>query len=99
MATRFAFCNYQTGKIWGSWAAGIDAGDTSAFVVPQSWPELLDDLDRNPPAFIVDAAAGRLAMFDHDPLGRYPELASRLDRAYRMAAVVEGIPIYARQAR
>ncbi len=99
MATRFAFCNYQTGKIWGSWAAALDAGDTSAFVVPQSWPELLDDLDRNPPAFIVDAAAGGLAMFDRNPLTRYPALAARVGRGYRRAAVVAGIPIYARQAR
>jgi hypothetical protein len=99
MATRFAFCNYQTGKIWGSWAAAVDAGDTSAFVVPQSWPELLDDLDREPPAFIVDAAAGGLAMFDRHPLTRYRELATRVGRDYRMAAVVDGIPIYERHVR
>jgi hypothetical protein len=99
MGTRFAFCNYHTGKIWGSWSYAVDAGDTSMFVVPRAWSELLDDLDRAPPAFIVDTGAGRLANFDRHPIGRYEPLASRVAREYRLAAVVAGVPIYERQAR
>jgi len=99
MGTRFEFCNYHTGKIWGSWAYAVDAGDTSMFVVPRAWAELLDDLDRTPPAFIVDTGAGRLANFDRHPIGRYKELAGRIAREYRLDAVVAGVPIYRRQAR
>ncbi|HEY2906454.1 MAG TPA: hypothetical protein VGJ29_11195 [Vicinamibacterales bacterium] len=99
MGTRFAFCNYHTGKIWGSWAYAVDAGDTSMFIVPRAWAELLDDLDRTPPAFIVDTGAGRLASFDRHPIGRYKELAERVARDYRLDAVVAGVPIYRRQAR
>jgi hypothetical protein len=99
MGTRFAFCNYHTGKIWGSWAYAVDAGDTSMFVVPRAWNELLEDLDRTPPAFIVDTGPGRLANFDRHPIARYPELARRVARGYRLDAVVAGVPIYKRQAR
>jgi hypothetical protein len=99
MGTRFAFCNYHTGKIWGTWAYAVDAADTSIFVVPRAWDELLDDLDRAPPAFIVDTGAGRLANFDRHPIARYAPLARRVAGGYRLDAVVDGVPIYKRQAR
>jgi hypothetical protein len=98
MATRFAFCNYQIGKIWGSWSWAVDAGDTSMFIVPRAWTELLEDLDAAPPAIIVDAAAGRLANFDRHPISRYPALASRLEARYHFEATVRGVPIYRRTA-
>jgi len=98
MGTRFAFCNYHAGKIWGSWSYAVDAGDTSMFVVPRAWTELLEDLDRAPPAFIVDSAAGGIANFDRHPIGRYEELARRVARNYRLETVVDGVPIYRRQA-
>ena len=96
MATRFAFCNYHIGKIWGSWSWAADAGDTSMFVVPRAWTELLEDLDHRPPEIIVDAAAGRLANFDRHPIWRYPALASRVSGRYRLEATVRGVPIYRR---
>ncbi len=99
MGTRFAFCNYHTGKIWGSWAYEVDASDTSMFVVPRAWAELLDDLDRTPPTIIVDTGAGKLANFDRHPIGRYKELAARVAQGYRLDAVVAGVPIYRRQVR
>lgn len=99
MATRFAFTNYHAGKIWGSWSYAADAGDTSQFVVPRAWSELLEDLDRTPPEFIVDTGAGRIANFDLHPIGRYEELARRVARGYRLDAVVAGVPVYRRQAR
>jgi hypothetical protein len=98
MGTRFPFCNYQTGKIWGTPADAVDAGDTSMLVVPRAWTELLLDLDRTPPTFIVDAAAGRLDRFDDHPLSRYAALMERLTK-YRIEAVVEGVPIYRFRSR
>jgi hypothetical protein len=96
MGTRFAFCNYHVGKIWGSWSYDVDAPDTSMFVVPRAWTELLDDLDREPPEIVVDAAAGGLGNFDRHPIARYPQLASRVARAYHLEATVAGVPIYRR---
>jgi 4-amino-4-deoxy-L-arabinose transferase-like glycosyltransferase len=93
MGTRFPFCNYQTGKIWGTPADDLDAGDTSALVVPRAWTELLEDLDRTPPTFIVDAGAGHLDRFDQHPATRYAALRLRLER-YRLEAVIAGVPVY-----
>jgi hypothetical protein len=93
MGTRFPFCNYHTGKIWGTPADDLDAGDTSSLVVPRAWTELLEDLDRTPPTFIVDAGAGHLDRFDEHPATRYAALRSRLER-YRLEAVIAGVPVY-----
>jgi hypothetical protein len=93
MGTRFPFCNYQTGKIWGTPADAADAGDTSTLVVPRAWTELLADLDHTPPTFIVDAASGRLDRFDDHPVSRYSALLERLTK-YRIDAVIDGVPIY-----
>jgi hypothetical protein len=98
MGTRFPFCNYQTGKIWGTPADDLDAGDTSSLVVPRAWTELLEDLDRTPPTFIVDAGAGHLDRFDQHPATRYAALQSRLER-YRLEAVIAGVPVYRLRAR
>src|SRR4029453_12405354 len=96
--TRFPFCTYQTGKIWGTPADAVDAGDTSMLVVPRAWTELLADLDRTPPTIIVDAATGRLDRFDEHPATRYAALVERLTK-YRMEAVIDGVPIYRLRSR
>jgi len=96
MATRFAFCNYMTGKIWGTDAADTDMLDTDRFAVPRAWDELVADLGRTPPAVIVDAAAGRLDGFGLNAAPRYPDLWEIIQRAYRQEAVIEGVPVYRR---
>ncbi len=96
MATRFAFCNYMTGKIWGTAAADTDILDTDRFAVPRAWDELVADLGRTPPAVIVDAAAGRLDGFGLNAAPRYPDLWEIIQRAYRQEAVIEGVPVYRR---
>src|SRR5262249_41455199 len=58
MATRFAFNNYLTGRIWGTRLNDVPNAVTDAFVVPEAWHEALSDLERAPPQFIVDAASG-----------------------------------------
>lgn len=94
MATRFAFCNYMTGKIWGTDAADTDILDTDRFAVPRAWEELVMDLGRTPPAVIVDAAAGKLDGFGLNAASRYPDLWEIIQRAYRQEAVIEGVPVY-----
>lgn len=95
MATRFAFCNYHTGRVWGSRYVDADATDTEAYIVPRAMAELLADLAAAPPALIIDGGAGKLNRFDRHPIARYPELASWLAAHYRLAAIVAGVPIYA----
>ncbi len=96
MATRFAFCNYMTGKIWGTDAADTDILDTDRFAVPRAWDELVQDLGRAPPSVIVDAAAGNLDGFGLDAASRYPDLWDIIQRGYRQEAVVDGVPVYRR---
>lgn len=98
MGTRFAFCNYHTGKIWGTGADLPYADVDAALVVPRAWQELLEDLQRAPPAFIADAAAGGLHGFDGCSLDRYPALWRVVQAQYRLKAVVAGVPIYERSA-
>ena len=94
MGTRFPFCNYHTGKIWGTTADDVDATDTEQYIVPRAWTELLADLDADPPRLIVDAAAGRLDRFDLHPISRYPELARRVAQRYRLVGTPAGVPVY-----
>jgi hypothetical protein len=97
MSTRFAFCNYHAGRMWGSRYVDVDATGTEAFIVPRAMPQLLADLELAPPALIIDGGAGRLNRYDLHPIARYPELARWVDAHYRVDAVVLGVPIYARR--
>jgi hypothetical protein len=94
MGTRFAFCNYLTGKIWGTAAGDTDILDTDRFTVPRAWDELVSDLGRAPPALIVDAAAGALDGFGLNAASRYPDLWEIIQHAYRAEAVIDRVPVY-----
>lgn len=96
MGTRFAFVNYHTGKIWGTGADLPNAAIDPARIVPRAWQELFDDLQRAPPTFIADAAAGKLHGFDGCALDRYPDLWRLVQAKYRLKAVVAGVPLYER---
>jgi 4-amino-4-deoxy-L-arabinose transferase-like glycosyltransferase len=96
MATRFAWANYHTGKIWGSrFADDVADEGAEAHAVPAAWPLLLADLDAARPLYLVDAAAGRLEHYDRHPLPSYPALATALAH-YHLEATVAGVPIYRR---
>ncbi len=94
MGTRFPFCNYHTGKIWGTPSDDLDATGTEAFVVPRAWTELLGDLDATPPRFIIDGGAGELDRYRGHPIDRYPELASFVHRRYRLVGEPAGVPVF-----
>jgi competence protein ComEC len=96
MGTRFAFVNYHTGKIWGTGADESGAAARPDLVVPRAWDELQQDFQRAPPAYVVDAAAGRLHGFDGDAVGMYPVISRIVSADYRLAASVDGVPIYHR---
>ena len=94
MGTRFPFCNYHTGKIWGTPLDDVNAEGTESQIVPRAWEQLLVDLERNPPAAIVDGGAGGLDRFDRHPIGRYPEIARFVAAHYRLDRIVSGVPVY-----
>jgi len=59
------------------------------------WPELQADLQRHPPALIVDTAAAGWSDFGMYPMRNYPVLRDLVGTKYRLVAVVDGVGIYA----
>jgi hypothetical protein len=94
MGTRFAFTNYQTGKIWGTGADEDGASARPDLIVPRAWDELLADFHRAPPDLIVDAAAGGLHGFAGHGMPFYPALWKIVSGEYRQVATVDGMPVY-----
>lgn len=86
-ASRFSFCNVLTGHI----PAGNEAkSDTRYAIVPGTWETLMEELDHDPPAYIIDTqpghyrAYGKYPMKDY-PLGRLIESSYELDKAFHEA--------------
>jgi 4-amino-4-deoxy-L-arabinose transferase-like glycosyltransferase len=94
MGTRFPFCAYHTGKIWGTSYYGRDSPGSPALVVSRAWDELAQDLASHPPELVIDGAAARLKEFDRAHIANYPQLARLVATRYVLAAIVDGVPIY-----
>jgi hypothetical protein len=96
MATRYMSVNYQTGHVWGTPANDLGGRPDRENVPPQTWDNLMADLECNLPEFIVDAAAGKLDKMDDEPITRYPRIAAFVDRHYRLDTTVLSVPLYRR---
>lgn len=99
MGTRFPFCNYHSGKIWGTPSDRAGAPIDPKLVVEPVWRMLLSDMDLRRPAWIVDAAAAGLDRWQGHEIERYPRLASIVASRYRHVATVAGAEIYERLDR
>jgi hypothetical protein len=94
MATRYMSVNYQTGHVWGAPSNDLGGRPDATSVPAQSWDNLMADLAAHRPAFIVDAAAGRLNKMDAEPIPRHPRMAAFVAAHYRLCASVLGVPVY-----
>ena len=97
--TRFVFCNYHSGKIWGTPSDRADAIVDPSLVLEPAWGMLLSDLDRRRPALIVDAASAGLDRWRGHEIARYPSLSAVVASSYRLLATVAGADIYERLDR
>ncbi|MGC4067309.1 MAG: hypothetical protein QM784_22230 [Polyangiaceae bacterium] len=97
MATRYLSVNYQTGRVWGTPANEIGGRPDSKNVPVSTWDNLMSDLERNRPVFIVDAASGKLDKMEDEPLERHPKMWDFVRRHYVLDAVVAGVPLYRRK--
>ena len=79
-------------------ARGTDLPPNNWDTTPDVWPALQDDLDRNPPAMIVDTAAANWSDFARYPMRNYPVLQNLVGTKYRLVAVVDGVAIYVRNS-
>jgi hypothetical protein len=97
MGTRYPSVNYQTGRVWGTPANEVGGRPYRDGIPANAWENLLGDLERNRPDFIVDAAAGKLNKMDEESIARHPRMAALVAYHYVLAALVEGVPIYRRR--
>lgn len=86
-ASRYIATFPLTGYIFGP---RLDV-DTHDRIVPGSWDNLDDDLDRHPPAFIVDTQVGAAARY---PIEAFPRLARRVAAQYRLVSQTDGARVY-----
>lgn len=79
-ASRFTFCNFITGKVPGSPTPDeyVDLGQHASDALKQ----LMDDLEKNRPAAIVDTASAGLTGYAPYPIRRYAPLAEYLSLYY-----------------
>lgn len=94
MGTRFAFCNYLSGKIWGTPADQPGGVIDPTLIVEPAWQMLFSDLDLRRPSLIVDAAAAGLDRWQGHEIAVYPRLAAVVASRYRRVANVAGADIY-----
>ena len=65
---------------------------------PDVWPALESDLEKNPPALIVDTASPGWSDFESYPMTDYPVLESLVAAHYHPVALVDGVVMYARNS-
>ena len=65
---------------------------------PDVWPLLQADLEKNPPALIVDTAPAGWSDFAGYPMANYPVLAGIVARDYHQVDVVDGVVMYVRNS-
>lgn len=94
MGTRFVFCNYHSGKIWGTVYDEEGAGNTAKMVVEPAWEMLLFDIRTRKPQWIVDAASGGLDRWKGHEIEHYRQLWQLVSSRYSVAAEVDGTTIY-----
>jgi 4-amino-4-deoxy-L-arabinose transferase-like glycosyltransferase len=75
-AARFLYCTFVTGANVGGGAAAEDRP------IPGAMGELLDDLQRNRPAYIIDTSPGGYFHWGRYPPERYPRLNAFIETHY-----------------
>jgi len=89
----FLHDGYLTGN-WASRSSVLDASIIENEPYRSRWRIFMSDLDRNPPAVIIDAARPGTDWAGYGP-DRYP-LGALLQRCYSRVAVVDGLPVWRR---
>lgn len=91
----FLHDGYLTGN-WASRASVLDASIITSEPYRSRWAIFLGDLESDPPAVIIDAARPGTDWAGYSP-SRYP-LGALLQRCYSRVAVVDGLPVWRRDA-
>jgi hypothetical protein len=89
----FLHDGYLTGN-WASRSSVLDASIIDAEPYRSRWVTFMNDLERHPPAVIIDAARPGTDWAGYGP-DRYP-LGALLQRCYVRATVLDGLPVWER---
>ncbi len=89
----FLHDGYLTGN-WASRESVLDASIIRGEPYRSRWTIFMGDLDRNPPAVIIDAARPGTDWAGYSP-DRYP-VGALMQRCYERVAVVDGLPVWRR---
>jgi hypothetical protein len=94
-ATRFASQHYVTGRAPGTRyiLPSATAESARAAAIDEVWPILMGDLERRPPAAIVDTGDRRGAF----AIGRFPLLARFVAERYGRCQAMDGYCVYLRR--
>ncbi len=87
----------STGFVNGDWG-GRPAGDTTADVpTPGARVELMQDLQRRAPRYILDTTPAAFRGSQYFPMSSLPRLRHFVDRDYRYLRTIDGIAVYERR--
>jgi 4-amino-4-deoxy-L-arabinose transferase-like glycosyltransferase len=89
-ASRFVYCSFLTGLI--PWTNLAPEKDTSYAIVPGAMEELLADLQKSQPAFIVDCSAGPHRRFEKYPLANFAPLRAYVAEHYVEVESAQFVP-------
>jgi 4-amino-4-deoxy-L-arabinose transferase-like glycosyltransferase len=76
--------------------SGSTSREAQGHNVPEAWRMLMSDLEKDPPAFILDTSL-RGYSFEEFPLENYPELWQFVSERYRVDTELAGVRIYKRR--
>ena len=76
-------------------ARGSDLPPNNWDTTTEVWPQLQADLNRNPPALIVDTAPADWSDFAKYPMSNYPVIAEFVASRYHVVATIDRVVVYA----
>ncbi|HTY63459.1 MAG TPA: glycosyltransferase family 39 protein [Acidobacteriota bacterium] len=93
-STRFASTTIHTGYKAGNDRDENDRADLAWLTIPEAWSMLEADLNRDPPAVIVDTSPGNYHDFGRYPIRNYPILEGFVEKNCRLEKSIAGMDIY-----
>ncbi|HYR19550.1 MAG TPA: glycosyltransferase family 39 protein [Myxococcales bacterium] len=95
-ATRFPYVTYLVGAVEGTSAWWSPFRPNEGLEIPRAWDLFFEDLERHPPAMVIDTSAPGYFAFTRFPPSRYPRLQSFLIANYQRTEVA-GFPLWERK--
>jgi hypothetical protein len=86
-----------SGYVPGNRATREGAFDERALVSEAHWDQLMRDLERRPPAFVLDTAPANLHEWGRYPMREFPRLERFVREGYDAVAIVDGVWVWRRR--